>query len=86
MADEQEPKQKIGAGHAKAWLRAGGKEIAQILPAFSDSVRPAEEPGLLGNMTPQEVVQDKQNYNAMLGGYAARGSVHGREQDRGLDR
>lgn len=54
MADE-----KWGAGHAKAWFRQGPKEIAQVLPAFPDSVRVVEEPGLAGNPTPQEVVKEK---------------------------
>ena len=76
MADAQ--KQKIGQGHLKAaLLRQGPKELAQILPAFpSGAVQPVEEPGLLGNLTPQEVLQDKgaqQSYQSMLKGYTAHG-------------
>lgn len=54
MADE-----KIGAGHAKAWIRQGGKEAAQALQAFPDGIKLVEEPGLVGNLTPQEVVEEK---------------------------
>lgn len=50
---------KIGQGSLQAWLRAGHKEIAQVLPAFPDSVRVVEEPGLPGNLTPQEVTAQK---------------------------
>lgn len=51
---------KIGQGAAQAMLRVGLKELGQILPAFPESVRPVEEPGLPGNLTPQEVVHQKQ--------------------------
>lgn len=78
MAEEQ--KQKIGQGHLKAALRQGQKEIAQVLQAFPPGpVQPVEEPGLFGNLTPQEVVQDKgaqQSYQSMLNGY----TVHGRSE------
>ena len=50
---------KIGQGAFQAWMRAGFKESAQILPAFPDSIRPVEEPGLVGNLTPQEVASQK---------------------------
>lgn len=77
-------KQKIGAGHAKAMARAGLKEISQILPAFpAHGIQPVEEPGIAGNLTPQEIVQDKGAYETMLNGYAARGGPEqGREQER----
>jgi hypothetical protein len=64
---------KIGDGHVNAMARAGLKELTQALPAFPESVRPVEEPGLVGNLTPQEIVQDKGAYEKMLGGYASRG-------------
>lgn len=71
---EEQPR-KLGQGHAAAMLRQGAKELAQILPAFpSGPVQPVEEPGLVGNLTPQEVVQGKgveQGYQAALRGYAA---------------
>jgi hypothetical protein len=79
-----EKKQKIGAGHASAAIRQGGKEFGQILPAFpANSVQTVEEPGLVGNLTPQEVVNDKGGYEAMLNGYASRGhQQQGRDQER----
>jgi hypothetical protein len=77
---------KWGAGHAKGMLRSGGKELAQILPAFpGQGVQPVEEPGIAGNLTPQEIVHGKSQYESMLDGYAARGA--GREQqERGIER
>lgn len=77
---------KIGAGHVQAMVRAGAKELTQILPAFpAHSVQPVEEPGLAGNLTPQEIVHGKSQYDSMLDGYASRGA--GREQEeKGLDR
>lgn len=53
-------KPKIGAGALPAALRQGGKEVGQVLPAFPDSVRVIEEPGTIGNPTPQEIFQAKQ--------------------------
>lgn len=50
---------KMGAGHFQGWFRQGGKELAQALPAFPDSVRVVEEPGVFGNLTPQEIVDGK---------------------------
>ena len=67
---------KIGAGHLQAYLRAGAKELAQALPAFpTHGIHPIEEPGLAGNLTPQEIVASKgqeQSYEDMLRGYAER--------------
>jgi hypothetical protein len=85
MAAERE-QPKIGAGHLEAMIRAGGKELAQVLPAFpGHSVQPVEEPGLAGNLTPQEIVHGKSQYESMLDGYASRGA--GREQqEKGIDR
>jgi hypothetical protein len=79
-----ETKQKIGAGHAKAMMRQGAKEIAQALPAFpAHGVQPVEEPGLVGNLTPQEIVQDKGAYETMIAGYAGRGPE---QNDRTIER
>jgi hypothetical protein len=76
LADENEPqKTKIGAGHLAAWLRAGHKEIGQALVAFPDTIRPVEEPGLAGNLTPQEIVYGKTQYESLLSGYASKGAV-----------
>lgn len=85
MADEKEQqKMKIGAGHLAAWVRAGQKEISQALVAFPDStIRPVEEPGLAGNLTPSEIVHGKTQYENLLAGYAARGAVQQqRENER----
>lgn len=46
---------KIGSAHAPAIFRAGLKELASILPAFPESIKPVEEMGLAGNALPQEV-------------------------------
>jgi hypothetical protein len=59
-----------------AALRQGAKEISQVLPAFPESVRPVEEPGTLGNLTPSMVtaqITGERGYSAMVEGYAARG-------------
>jgi hypothetical protein len=87
MAEENEVTQpKIGAGHLAAMGRAGLKELSQALVALPDSnIRPIEEPGLAGNLTPQEIVHGKSQYESMLHGYAARG-VEPQEQDRGMER
>lgn len=61
---------KIGAGQLEGALRQGLKEIGQVLPAFPDSVRTVEEPGMIGNLTPQEVVASKSGYEEMLSQYA----------------
>jgi hypothetical protein len=85
MAEDKEV--KIGAGHLAAMGRAGLKELAQALQAFPDGIRTVEEPGLVGNLTPQEIVHGKQDIDKMLDGYANRGVPdHGREQDRGMER
>lgn len=65
---------KWGAGHAEAMLRAGAKEAGQALVALPTStIRPVEEPGLVGNLTPQEVMAAKQDYHTRLDHYANRG-------------
>jgi len=52
-APQQSP--KIGATHAPAMGRVGLKELASILQALPESVKPIEELGLFGNALPQEV-------------------------------
>ncbi len=56
---DQPQNDKYGQGALHAFVRVGLKELAQIMPAFPDSVKPIEEPGLPGNLTPQEVVHQK---------------------------
>ena len=51
---------KIGQGHVQGFFRQGGKEVAQALPAFPDSIRPVEEPGLFGNPVSQTIYQQGQ--------------------------
>lgn len=66
-------KQRIGAGHAKAMGRTGFKELGQVVPAFpAQGIQPVEEPGLAGNLTPQEVAQEKGAYETLLGRYDSR--------------
>lgn len=87
MAEEKEQKVKYGAGHLAAWLRAGQKEVAQALVAFPDStIRPVEEPGLAGNLTPSEIVHGKTQYESLLAGYAARGMTQQQTRENGVDR
>jgi hypothetical protein len=50
-------KPKIGSGSLQAFLRQGLKELAQVLPAFPDSVKVSEEIGALGNPPPQLVTE-----------------------------
>ena len=88
MAGNVEGKQpKWGAGHAMGMARAGLKEVAQVLPAFPDSnIRSVEEPGLAGNLTPQEIVHGKNQYESMLSGYASRGVAQEQDRDKGMER
>ena len=88
MADEKEqPKMKIGAGHLSAAARGGLKELGQALVAFPDSnIRPVEEPGLFGNLTPQEIVHGKTQYESLLAGYASRGAVQQQTRENGKER
>lgn len=87
MSDERSP--KIGEGHLTGMARQGLKELAQALPAFPDSVRPVEEPGVFGNPTPQIVTDqmgvERGSYQEMLNSYAAQNPPQ-QEQDRGMER
>ncbi len=56
---KEDQKPKLGEGHVQAMGRAGLKELSQILPAFPDSVKPVEEPGLAGNPVSHEVYQQR---------------------------
>jgi hypothetical protein len=82
MPEELEGR-KIGEGHLAGMARMGLKELAQALPAFTDSVRPVEEPGVFGNPTQQMVTQEMgAGYQAMLNDYVAQ-SPPEQEMDRG---
>lgn len=43
---------KIGQGALEAMGRMGLDELAQVLPAFPDSIHPIDEYGALGTVTP----------------------------------
>lgn len=85
MSEEKEaqnPGRPTFSAPLYAALRQGAKEIGQALPAFPESTRVVEEPGTLGNPTPQQVtsqVVGDQGYQAMFNTYAARSDM-GREQ------
>lgn len=71
-----------------AFIRQGHKEIGQVLQAFPDSIRVVEEPGTLGNPTPQmvtEQIQPNASYDQFLDRYSSRSDVE-HSQDRGLER
>lgn len=72
-----------------AALRQGAKEFAQALPALPTSIRPVEEPGTLGNPTPQMVTEQQigmsSEYSRLLDAYAREGE-HREPPDRGMDR
>jgi hypothetical protein len=95
VAEEQTPETPRPAFSAPLWAaaRQGAKELAQVLPAFPDSVRPVEEPGTLGNPTQAMVTQEigtfqgyqqDAGYQQMLDGYADPKSVHGKEPEKGI--
>lgn len=54
----QQGKPKIGAGHAGAMFRGGLSEMANILPAFNDSIKPINELGLYGTKLPGQIYND----------------------------
>lgn len=59
-AGQEEPEgKKFGEGHLAAMGRLGAHELTQALAAFPDSnIKPLEEPGVVGNPTPQIVTQE----------------------------
>ncbi len=77
MADELDEQQRPSfSGPLLAALRQGGKELAAVLPAFPDSVQVVNEPGTLGNPTPQLVTEQISagqdfNRNRLRGGVVA---------------
>ncbi len=77
---------KFGEGHLAAMARLGLKELAQALPAFPDStIKPVEEPGAAGNVTPQ-IVTDQMGYDSVLMDAAHRAQFQSQDQDRGMSR
>lgn len=58
-------KPKLGAGALKAFVRQGAKEVAQVIPAFKDSVHVVEEQGTIGNPTPGDVDRQRRPEKGM---------------------
>lgn len=89
MSDDDRANRPSFSAPLYAALRQGSKEIAQnVLPAFPDSARPIEEPGTLGNPTPQMVTAQAgtfQSYEQMLDSYSQRLPDRS-PQEHGLER
>ena len=70
-----------------AFVRQGGKETGQVLQAFPDSMRPVEEPGTLGNPTPQMITNathPELDNSGLLARYSSEQEAdHG--QDQGME-
>ncbi len=58
MSRQQEPKPKIGAGHASAMWRQGLRELRAAVFPESNVAQPAEY-GAYGTKTPGEVAHDR---------------------------
>jgi hypothetical protein len=77
-----------------AELRAMGREAVKdirgkMMETFFGSQEMSTEPGVPLNPTPQMVTNDLGtlgDYQALLDTYAARGSVHGTGQEKGIER
>ena len=75
------------SGPLQAAWRQGLKELGAVLPAFPESVRPIEEPGTLGNPTPQMVTEqiaprgEGRDFENRLDGYAARSGSREPQQE-----
>jgi hypothetical protein len=84
---QQQP--ALGA-ELRALGREGLKDLQNaVLHAFPDSMRLQEEPGAPLSPTQAMVTKDVGTvfgFQTMLDGYADRGSVHGRGQEKGLER
>jgi hypothetical protein len=74
---------KLGEGALAAMARLGLKELAQALPAFPDStIKPIEEPGSFGNVTPL-IVTDQMGYDPASNEHRARFQNKDKNLDRG---
>lgn len=85
---EQERNNPSFSAPLMAALRQGAKELAQFLPAFPDSARTIEEPGTLGNPTPQMITEQigtLEGYNQMLDTYSGQ-HVEQNEPDQEMER
>ncbi len=65
-----------------AFIRQGGKEAAQGLPATPGSIRVVEEPGTLGNPTPQQVTEQSRGEDGLRKLLAKYDSREFERQDR----
>lgn len=71
-----------------AAARQGAKELSQALPALPESIRPVEEPGTIGNPTPQQVTEQSRGegeFQRLLDRYDSR-SYEREDRDRGVER
>jgi hypothetical protein len=88
MSDEETSTRPSFSAPLWAAARQGSKEIAQVLPAFPESVRTVEEPGTMGNPTPQQVTEQMQqpsSFDQMLDAYGSRAQERN-DQERDMDR
>jgi hypothetical protein len=71
-----------------AAVRQGGKEAAQIIPALPGSVRVVEEPGTLGNPTPQMITEESgtmRERTSFFDRYDSRSADHTNGHDRDIE-
>ena len=76
MSDEREAGRPSFSAPLWAALRQGADEVAQVLPAFPDSVRCVDEPGTLGSPTQAMVTEQigsLNGYDHVLDAYASQG-------------
>lgn len=77
---ERERSPKIGEGHLAGMARLGLKELAQALQAFPDSIKPVEEAGVFGNVTPQ-IATDQMGYDNVPD-WSHRGKFQSQDEER----
>ncbi len=64
-----------------AFFRQGTKEIGQVFPATPESIRVVEEPGTLGNPTPQMVIEQVRGEPGILAQIDSRKGGPGMERE-----
>ncbi|HEY4309148.1 MAG TPA: hypothetical protein VGN12_06820 [Pirellulales bacterium] len=87
MANNKPSERPAFSAPLYAALRQGSKEFSQALQALPSSIRTVEEPGTLGNPTPQMVTEQAQGHSSFqdfLDRYDSRASE--REQTRDMER
>src|ERR1700724_1550539 len=88
LRQKQAQQPSLGA-ELRALGREGLKDLQNaVLHAFPDSMRLQEEPGAPLSPTQAMVTKDVgtvYGFQQVLDGYAARGTSHGHEQDKGLE-